>query len=91
MSCLKNWVYNTKVQNIRSLPIIVFWFIWNSRNRCCFDNQNTSPAQVPTFSLGLLSSYPLDTSVLKTRIITEEVIDKTKPWGFFDGSASGKP
>ena len=91
MSCLKNWVYNTKVQNIRSLPIIVFWFIWKSRNRCCFDNQNTSPAQVAAFSLGLLSSYPLDTSVLKTRIITEEVIDKTKPWGFFDGSTSGKP
>ena len=28
---------------------------------------------------------------MKIRIITEEVIDKTKPWGFFDGSASGNP
>ena len=28
---------------------------------------------------------------MKIRIITEEVIDKTKPWGFFDCSASGNP
>ena len=47
--------------------------------------------KVSAFSLGLLSSYPLDTTALKIRIITEEVIDKSKPWGFFDGSASGKP
>ena len=59
--------------------------------QCCFDNLTTSSAQVSAFSLGLLSSYPLDTAVLNIRIITEEVIDKTKPWGFFDGSASGNP
>ena len=47
--------------------------------------------KVAAFSLGLLSSYPLDTTVLKIRIITEEVIDRTKPWGFFDGSAFGNP
>ena len=73
------------------MPILVFWFIWKSRNRSCFDNLNTSLAQVSAFSLGLLSSYPLDTATLKVRIIIEEVIDKTKPWGFFDGSASGSP
>ena len=44
LTCLKNWVFNTKVQTIRSLPIIVFWFIWKSRSHSCFDNQNTSPA-----------------------------------------------
>ena len=41
--------------------------------------------------MGLLSSYPLDTTVLKIRIITEEVIDRTKPWVFFDGSTSRNP
>ena len=73
------------------MPILVFWFIWKSRNRSCFDNLDTSPAQVSAFSLGLLSSYPLDTATLKVKVITKEVIDKTKPWGFFDGSASGSP
>ena len=28
---------------------------------------------------------------MKIRIITEEIIDKSKPWGFFDGSAFGDP
>ena len=28
---------------------------------------------------------------MKIRIISEEVIDRTKFWGFFDGSASGNP
>ena len=28
---------------------------------------------------------------MKIRIIIEEIIDKTKPWGFFDGFASGDP
>ena len=28
---------------------------------------------------------------MKIRIITEEIIDKPKPWGFFYGSASGDP
>ena len=28
---------------------------------------------------------------MKIRIIMEEVIDRTKPWGFFDGFASGNP
>ena len=83
LNCLKNWVFNSKVQPIRSLPILVFWFIWKSRNRSCFDNLDTSPAQVSAFSLGLLSFYPLDTATLNVRIIIEEVIDKTKPWGFF--------
>ena len=27
--------------------------------------------------------------MLKIRIITKEIIDKSKPWGFFDGSVAG--
>ena len=42
-------------------------------------------------SLALISSYPLETATLKVRIITDEVINRSKPWGFFDGSASGNP
>ena len=88
---MKNWCFNKKVKSIRSLPIIVTWFIWKARNHSCFDDFIPSPAQVYASSLGLLSSYPQDNEVLKIRIITEEIINKTKPWGFFDGSASGDP
>ena len=33
----------------------------------------------------------METVDLKIRIISEEFIDRTKPWGFFDGSAMGIP
>ena len=39
----------------------------------------------------MLSSYPQDNAVLKIRIISEEIIDKSQPWGFFDCSAIGNP
>ena len=31
----------------------------------------------------------METAILKIRIISEEVIDRNKSWGFFDGSALG--
>ena len=33
----------------------------------------------------------MEIAVLKIRIILEEVIDRNKSWGFFDGSALGNP
>ena len=33
----------------------------------------------------------METAVLKIRIISEEVIDRNKSWGFFDGSSLGNP
>ena len=88
---MKNWCFNKKVKSIRSLPIIETWFIWKARNHSCFDDFIPSPARVTASSLGLLSSYPQEKDTLKIRIITEEIIDKSQPWGFFDGSASGDP
>ena len=88
---MKNWVFNNKVKSIRSLPVIVTWFIWKDRNHSCFDNFTPSHAQVTSSCLGMLSSYPQDNVAVKIRIITEEIIDKRKPRVYFDGSASGNP
>ena len=41
--------------------------------------------------MGLLNSYPKENDVFKIRITTEENIDKSNPWGYFDGSAAGDP
>ena len=38
--------------------------------------------------MGLLRTFPQGDSVLKTRPVGAETIDKTYPWGFFDGSSS---
>ena len=91
LSCMKNWCFNDKVKQIRSLPIIVTWFIWKAKNQSCFDDFTPSPTQFSSSSLGLLYSYQQENEVLKIRIPTEEIIDKSKPRGFFDGLASGDP
>ena len=33
----------------------------------------------------------METTILKIRIISGEVIDRNNSWGFFDGSALGNP
>ena len=70
------------------LPIIVLWFIWKARNQSYFDNQSLKPSHVCSFSLGMLRSFPQGDSVLKIRPVFAESIDKSYPWGFFDGSAA---
>ena len=46
------------------------------------------PSQVCSFSLGLLRSFPQGDFVIKIRPVCAETIDKTYPWGYFDGSAT---
>ena len=37
-SCLKNWCLNVEVKHIRSLHVIVLWFLWKTRNWSCFED-----------------------------------------------------
>ena len=88
--CLKNWCMKGEVKHIISLPIIVLWFILKARNQSCFEDYVLSPFQVSSFCLGCLSSFPQD-KIIRIRHVVEEVIDKSYPWGYFDGSAAGDP
>ena len=36
--CLKNWFIRDDTKLIKSLPILVLWFIWLARNKCCFED-----------------------------------------------------
>ena len=89
--CLKTWCLNLEVKHIKFLPIIALWFIWKARNLSCFEDTLMTPFQVATFSLGMLRSFPQDNLVVKIRNIVVENIDKTYPWGYFDGSVAGDP
>ena len=44
LSCMKNCCLNDKVKQIRSLPVIVTWFIWKARNQSYFDDHTPSQA-----------------------------------------------
>ena len=39
----------------------------------------------------MLSTFPQNQSVVRIRAIVAEVIDKSYPWGYFDGSTAGNP
>ena len=41
--------------------------------------------------MGVLNTYPRENDVLKILNIIAENIDKTNPWGYFDGLAPGDP
>ena len=88
---MKSWCLNDDVKHIKTLPVIVLWFIWKARNQSCFEDINFVPSQVASFSLGLLQSYPQDKIALNIRNVVEESIDKTYAWGYFDGSAARDP
>ena len=88
--CLKNWVLKGELKHIRSMPIIMLWFIWKARNQCCFEDKVLSPYQVSSFYLGCLNSFPQD-KIIRIRQVVDEVSDKTYPWGYFDGSAYEDP
>ena len=70
---------------------MVLWFIWLARNKCCFEDLIPSSLQVAALSLGMLSTFPQHLSVVRIRSIVAEDIDKSYPWGYFDGSAAGEP
>ena len=91
IACMKNWCLNMEVKHIRSLPIIVFWFSWKARNQICFEDHTLMPSQVCSFSLGLLRYFPQGDFVMKIRHVFAKTIDKTCPWGYFDGSAADAP
>ena len=57
----------------------------------CFEDLNPMPHQVSSLCLGLWNSYPQDNRSLNIRLVVEEIIDKSSPWGYFDGSAVGVP
>ena len=61
--CLKNWCMKGELKHIRSLPIIVLWYIWKARNICCFDDKVLSPYQVSSFCLGCIKSFSQDKTI----------------------------
>ena len=58
LECSKLWCLNLEVAHIKSLPVIVLWFIWKARNLSCFEDLTLTPAQVSSFSLGMMMALP---------------------------------
>ena len=90
LNCVKNWCLHAE-DRYRYLPVIVSWFIWKARNQCCFEDIQPKSYLITSLCLGLLSAYPLDNRVMNLRMVVKEQIEKSSPWGYFDGSIAGVP
>ena len=73
--CLKIWFIRDDTKLIKSLPILVLWFIWLARNKCCFEDLLPSSFQVASLCLGMLSTFPQHMSMVRIRAIVAEDID----------------
>lgn len=89
--CLKNWCLNKDTNGIRSLQLIVLWFVWKARNQSCFEDFFPLPSQISSICLGMLRSIPQGIISIKTKQVVVESIDISFPWGYFDGSVGGNP
>ena len=90
-TCFKNWCLNMEVATFKPLAIIVLWFIWKTRNLSCFEDLSLSPAQVSSFSLGMMKKITQKNFVVSIRNILVEVIDKSYAWVFFMDLQLGTP
>ena len=71
----------------RYLPFLIFWSIWNLRNKCIFENwKPTLPALIIRIE-GLLNTYPAPTKSLKIRKVGSKPV-LTFPCGFLDGASA---
>ena len=89
--CFKNWCMLSDVILIKPLPIIVLWFVWKARNSSCFEESESSPAQISSYCLSMMKNLPQSIPVVPIRTILVEDIDQSYAWGYFDGSAAGDP
>jgi len=83
----KNWVSNPANKDVFPLPLIVIWGIWLARNSVIFKDKTIPSESVAVKSISILAAYPQISSIPKTKNLSLMEIDKSRPWGFFDGAS----
>ena len=74
------------LNDFKSLSLIISWNIWNVKNLVCFEDKFILRIQCAYRSLWVMRSFPQENINIKTRLVKEEDIDRTRPWGYFDGA-----
>ena len=72
---------------MKVLPLLVTWGIWLARNNVVFNEKICTPAITAGQTCGISLALPKHIRVAKQREILELEIDKSSPWGFFDGAS----
>ena len=69
------------------LPLLVTWGIWLARNNVVFNGKVCTPGITARLACGIALALPKHIRVKKQREILELEIDRSSPWGFFDGAS----
>ena len=82
---------NEELKEMRYFPLIVSWGIWLARNSIYIEGNFVQPIKCALESIGILSHFPQENVKIKFRQVTKEDINKSRPWGYFDGATNGNP
>ena len=88
---LGRWMANRSLKSFNSLPAVVSWGIWIYKNRSIFEDKIVTPQLVASNSVAIANHFLTTQKPPRNRIPVQEVIDKTYPWGYFDGASQGDP
>ena len=72
---------------MKSLPLLVIWGIWLARNGAIFKDKAIVPEITSAQSVGIYKALPEHVRAANQRRNLDYELDKTYPWGFFDGEA----
>lgn len=86
-----DWTNDRNMVAYKALLAIVCWGIWIYRNKIIFEDKTTTPQLIASNILAIANLFTLVQKPPRTRNPGQEVIDKTVPWGYFDGAAQGEP
>lgn len=69
------------------MPLLVCWSLWISRNQSIFNHKSPHWPAILLHTFVDYDLLPEEDSNTPPHIIKPEIIDKSKPWAYFDGSA----
>jgi len=81
------WWSRTNVTKQKFLPLLVIWGIWLARNQAIFNDKPSLPEHTSAMAVGMFNAFPEHIRAAKQKRDLEVDIDRSVPWGFFDGAA----
>lgn len=82
-----SWWGEASEPKTRNLPLLVSWHIWLGRNFIIFQDKPVNWNMIPCKICSRYEEIPTKEINNRPRNITQEQIDKSKPWAYFDGAA----
>ena len=71
------------------MPLITIWGVWLARNLVNLKDTLIAPYVAASNGLAIIKCFPQEEDPSTVIKITEEIIDRSYNWAYFDGSLQG--